>query len=99
MPVPYDALRTFLAVAQTGSFSRAARQLGMSQPWVSQRVAQLEGYLSRNRHDDHLTLLERRRGGVVLTPDGRLLCDLAAAPPGSAGTAGGRLRIGSRHPQ
>jgi DNA-binding transcriptional LysR family regulator len=83
MPLPYDALRTFLAVAQTGSFSRAARQLGLSQPWVSQRVAQLEAYLSRKRRDDNLTLLERRRGGVVLTPDGRLLCDLAAAPLGA----------------
>src|SRR5262245_7082360 len=78
MPFPYDALRTFLAVAQAGSFSRAARQLGASQPWVSQRVAQLEAYLSRKRRDDNLTLLERRRGGVVLTPDGRLLHDLAA---------------------
>ncbi|MCI0459941.1 MAG: LysR family transcriptional regulator [Gemmataceae bacterium] len=44
MPVPYDALRIFLAVAQSGSFSRAARQLGVSQPWVSQRVAQLGHY-------------------------------------------------------
>jgi DNA-binding transcriptional LysR family regulator len=83
MPFPYDALRTFLAVAQTGSFSRAARQLGVSQPWVSQRVAQLETYLSHQRRDGNLTLLERRRGGVVLTPDGQLLCDLAAAPLGA----------------
>src|SRR5919205_969771 len=83
MPFPYDALRSFLSVAQTGSFSRAARQLGVSQPWVSQRVAQLETYLSRKRQGSSLTLLERRRSGVVLTPDGRLLVDLAATPLGA----------------
>jgi DNA-binding transcriptional LysR family regulator len=83
MPIPYDALRTFLAVAQTGSFSQAARQLGVSQPWVSQRVAQLEVYLGRKRNGKNLSLLERRRTGVVLTRDGRMLCDLAATPLGA----------------
>lgn len=83
MPLPYEALRTFLAVAQTGSFSQAARQLGVSQPWVSQRVAQLEAYLGRKRRDDGFCLLERRRGGVLLTRDGRLLCELAAPPLGA----------------
>jgi DNA-binding transcriptional LysR family regulator len=83
MPLPYDALRTFLAVAQTGSFSQAARQLGVSQPWVSQRVAQLEAYLGRKRRDENFRLVERRRTGTVLTRDGRLLCDLAATPLGA----------------
>ncbi|MBL8799812.1 MAG: LysR family transcriptional regulator [Planctomycetia bacterium] len=78
MSLPYEALRTFLAVAQAGSFTGAARQLGVSQPWVSQRVAQLEAYLSRKRRDGPLQLLERRRRGVVLTPDGVMLRDLAA---------------------
>lgn len=78
MPLPYDALRTFLAVAQAGSFSAAARELAVSQPWVSQRVAQLESYLGRNRRDGGLRLLERRRRGVVLTPDGESLRELAS---------------------
>lgn len=80
MPIPYEALRCFVAVAQSGTFSGAARELGVSQPWVSQRVAQLEEYLCRQRHGTRLQLLERRRRGVVLTPEGRLLCDLASDP-------------------
>ncbi|HXG10834.1 MAG TPA: LysR family transcriptional regulator [Gemmataceae bacterium] len=103
MPLPYDALRIFLAVARAGSFSRAARQLGVSQPWVSQRVAQLEDYLGR-KCGASVILLERHRGGVVLTPDGRLLCDLAAGPLGaleqledafesSRGPLSGRVRL------
>jgi DNA-binding transcriptional LysR family regulator len=80
MPLPYDALRTFLTVAQAGSFSAAARELGVSQPWVSQRVAQLEAYLGRRRREGSLSLLERRRRGVALTPAGHLLCQLATDP-------------------
>ncbi|HEY1436123.1 MAG TPA: LysR family transcriptional regulator [Casimicrobiaceae bacterium] len=36
------ALRLFVRVARAGSFSRAARELGMSQPWASRIVATLE---------------------------------------------------------
>lgn len=82
MALPYEALRTFLAVAQAGSFSGAARELGVSQPWVSQRVAQLEGYLSRRRAGS-FQLVERRRRGIVLTPDGQLLRSLAGDPVGA----------------
>jgi DNA-binding transcriptional LysR family regulator len=42
MSFPYDALCSFLAVVRAGSFSRAARELSVTQPWVSRRVAQLE---------------------------------------------------------
>jgi DNA-binding transcriptional LysR family regulator len=78
--LPYEALRTFLAVAQARSFSGAARELGVSQPWVSQCVAKLERYLGRKRQAGVLPLVERRRRGIALTPDGRLLCELAADP-------------------
>lgn len=42
MNVSWDDARIFLAVATTGSFSAAGRQLGIGQPTVSRRVAQLE---------------------------------------------------------
>ena len=40
-------LRTFLAVASTLSFTKAAEQLGISQPSVSQHVRRLEEAASR----------------------------------------------------
>lgn len=40
-----ELLRTFLAVAEHGSVTRAAAVLGYSQPTVSQHVLRLEGWL------------------------------------------------------
>ena len=41
----FQQLQTFLAVCHHGSFSRAAREIGRSQPAVSRQVRQLEGSL------------------------------------------------------
>ena len=48
---------TFRVVAHERSFSRAARELSLSQPSVSTQVAQLERELGAR-------LLERRPGGL-----------------------------------
>ena len=40
-----DAMRLFLRVADTGSFSKAASDLGLGQPTVSRRIQDLEGQL------------------------------------------------------
>jgi DNA-binding transcriptional LysR family regulator len=61
---------TFRAVAHERSFSRAARQLALSQPSVSNQVAALERELG-------VKLLERRPGGVRLTPEGEILLEHA----------------------
>ena len=61
-------LRAFAAVARTGSFSRAAEELYVSQPAVSKHVASLEAELGTR-------LFDRSRAGVTLTPDGRSLAD------------------------
>jgi DNA-binding transcriptional LysR family regulator len=58
-------LRIFLKVAETGSFTEAAKSLGLSQPAVSQSVSLLEKTLGT-------LLFERLRGEAVLTPQGRL---------------------------
>jgi molybdate transport repressor ModE-like protein len=63
---------TFRAVAHERSFSRAARQLSLSQPSVSNQVAALERELGTR-------LLERRPGGLKLTPGGEILLQHADA--------------------
>ena len=57
-------LRVFDTVARCGSFTAAARALGISQPAVSQHIAELEKTLG-------VTLFERTRTSVCLTEKGR----------------------------
>ncbi|MCB9913937.1 MAG: LysR family transcriptional regulator [Planctomycetes bacterium] len=57
-------LSSFLEVAETGSISRAAERLFVTQPALSRRLQQLEAELDA-------TLFERTRRGVALTEQGR----------------------------
>ncbi|PSK99953.1 LysR family transcriptional regulator [Murinocardiopsis flavida] len=59
-------LRDFIAVVESGSLTRAAARLFVSQPAVSQRMSQLEYELGAR-------LVERGPRGVVPTPAGRAL--------------------------
>ena len=59
-------LRTFLAVIDRGSFSEAARSLGISQPAVTMQLQGLEADLGT-------TLLDRRYRRIDLTEAGRAL--------------------------
>jgi DNA-binding transcriptional LysR family regulator len=61
-------LRTFIAVADALSFTRAAETLGMSQQGVSKAVRALEDELD-------VVLLERTTREVTLTPAGSALVD------------------------
>jgi DNA-binding transcriptional LysR family regulator len=63
-------LRTFCFAAQTGSFSKAAGRVALSQPSVSLQIQALERELST-------TLFQRRGPKISLTPDGQALYDLA----------------------
>ena len=65
-----ELLRAFLAVAQAESLTRAAAQLGLSQPALSLQMKRLEGALDRR-------LFERGRTGVSLTAQGAALLPLA----------------------
>ena len=42
MDIAWEDMRLFLAVAETGSFSSAAKRLQLGQPTVSRRLADLE---------------------------------------------------------
>jgi DNA-binding transcriptional LysR family regulator len=68
MDLDLRMLRHFLAVVEQGSFTRAAKGLGLSQPAVSQSVQRLERQLQ-------LTLFDRTAREVVLTSAGRALYD------------------------
>src|SRR5829696_5624310 len=63
---------TFRAVAHQRSFSRAARELALSQPSVSNQVAALEREIGAR-------LLRREPGGLRLTREGEILLEHADA--------------------
>lgn len=60
------ALQAFLAVAETGSFSRAAERIFLTQPAISKRIAALESSLGAR-------LFDRIGRTVQLTPAGQTL--------------------------
>jgi LysR family cyn operon transcriptional activator len=64
-PADIRHLRYFLAVAEAGSFSRAADRLGLSQPSISQQMRDLEAGL-------RVTLFQRRGKRISLTPAGAI---------------------------
>jgi DNA-binding transcriptional LysR family regulator len=70
MHTPWSDLEIFQSVAERGSFSRAARVLGLTQPTVSRRIAALEERLGR-------PLFRRDADGAHLTADGKLLLPAA----------------------
>lgn len=59
----WDDFRFFLATSETGSFSKAASQLGVTQPTISRRIENLEHRLG-------VRLFDRLPNGVSLTSEG-----------------------------
>ncbi len=70
MADPLPHLETFARAAEAGSFTAAARMLGLTQAAVSQRIAALERELG-------VALFRRHGGRVELTDAGRRLHDYA----------------------
>ena len=63
-----DQVRTVVAIADLGSFSKAAQALHLAQPTVSLHVRELEQRLG-------VALVLRRARGLELTPAGSLLVE------------------------
>jgi LysR family transcriptional regulator, nitrogen assimilation regulatory protein len=63
-------LKCFSAVARTGSFSRAAGQLGITQPTLSKHISNLESELGKR-------LLVRNGRGATVTEAGQRMADHA----------------------
>jgi len=73
----WDAYRYFLAVAQHGSLSAAARCLGVTQPTVGRKIERMEECLDAR-------LFDRTAYGYRLTTAGNAIRDLAEAMEASA---------------
>jgi DNA-binding transcriptional LysR family regulator len=83
--IPWNAAELVLAIADTGSLSRAARRLGVTQPTVSRRLVELEAQLGE-------TLFVREIAGARPTAFGERLL----APARRMADAGAELeRIAS----
>lgn len=97
-PFTLRQLQYFVAVAETGSFSRAAARCLVAQPSLSAQLAELEAALG-------VALFERGRGRVAPTKAGRVLlpraqamlvaaADLGAAARDFVDPLAGMLRVG-----
>lgn len=64
------SLRHLVVLARRLNYVRAANELGITQPALSRSIQTLEQHLA-------VKLFDRNRGGVSLTPQGRLMADRA----------------------
>lgn len=94
-------LRTFIVVAETGSFSQAAERLYLTQPAISKRIAGLEQQLNRRLFDRlgrEITLTE---AGRALLPRAYRLLDVLddteRALNNLDGEVGGKLSLATSH--
>ena len=81
MHTSWEDAETFLAVAEHDSFSAAAAMLGVGQPTISRRIANLESRLG-------CQLFTRSKLGSQLTEAGSRLASRGRAD----GALGGRIR-------
>lgn len=92
MDIPWEDLRLFLAVAETGSFSAAAKRLQLGQPTVSRRLADLEYALGYQ-------LFRRTASGAAPTSAASRLLEPARKMAEWAGEVGRAAAAGDRAPQ
>ncbi|AWN42307.1 LysR substrate-binding domain-containing protein [Methylobacterium durans] len=70
LPFDLDLLRTLVAIVDNGSFTRAARRMGLTQSTVSLQIKRLEDGLGQR-------LFDRDGRDVRLTPEGEILLNYA----------------------
>ncbi|PTL85758.1 LysR family transcriptional regulator [Vitiosangium sp. GDMCC 1.1324] len=92
MDIPWEDVRLFLAVAETGSLSGAARRLRIGQPTVSRRLAALEYSLGG-------ALFRRSVDGASLTSAGERLLVPAKKMAEWAGEVGRAVESSDRSPR
>jgi len=91
-----ELLRTFLAIAQTGSFSKGAERIFRSQSAVSLQIKRLEGLLGRPLFERHARGVELTSTGEKLQPLAQRVVDLLDSSIGElrSDTLVGSLRLG-----
>ncbi len=96
-----SALQVFLAVAEAGSFSRAAERIYLTQPAISKRIAALESEIGTR-------LFDRIGRGIHLTPAGEALLtrarhllleleDVKRGMTNLSGSIAGELQVATSH--
>ena len=66
----YFRLKVFYTCAIKGNFTKAAKELDITQPAVSSHIAEIE-------NDIHDQVFIRKKGSVILTEKGKILMDYA----------------------
>jgi len=96
-----SALQVFLAVAEAGSFTRAAERIYLTQPAISKRIAALESEIGTR-------LFDRIGRGIHLTPAGEALLirarhvlleleDVKRGITNLSGSIAGELQVATSH--
>jgi DNA-binding transcriptional LysR family regulator len=85
MPVDWDKLRIFHAVADAGSLTHAGEVLHLSQSAVSRQIRALEESLAT-------TLFRRHARGLILTEQGEMLFEATKMMAKRLETASARIR-------
>jgi len=94
LPFDLKALEIFLAVCEQGAMAGAARRLGLTQPAVSQAVAELEGRLGLALFDRSVRPLGlTAAGGVLRQKASALVSEARQIAPALRETEHGRLPL------
>jgi DNA-binding transcriptional LysR family regulator len=100
--IDLDRLRIFQAVAETGSFTRAAERVHLTQPGISKHIKQMEEHLG-------VPLFDRLGRNAALTQPGEILLEATQEVMATVeaaeerihdltGMRAGRLRLGASFP-
>ncbi len=96
-----ELLRAFIAVAQSGSFSAAGRDLFLTQPAVSKRIATLENHLNQALFDRLGKRVRLTEAGETLLPNARKILqsvyDTERLIRERSGEVVGTLRVATSH--
>ena len=97
LPLDWTLIRSFLAVAETGSLSAAARETGQSQPTLGRHIRTLEDQAGGPLFDRHARGLSLSALGLALRPGAEAMRDgarqVALAAAGRDNRETGPVRI------